>query len=129
MAGHSGHSDQPNVTPTTDSTNPARERDQPTYRGKSDALDYHGPVVAVPDLGPDQLDAHGAPREAPKLSVQDVLGLTDWYKGETHRRYNQNTLDTPAVDAELRAKLAALGVPPARIEVEFKRVMDLAFAM
>jgi hypothetical protein len=31
-------------------------------------------------------------------------------------------------DAELRAKLLEMGVPPEQIEVEFKRVMDIALA-
>src|SRR5262249_27400301 len=36
--------------------------------GKSDDLPYMGPVVAVPDLGPDALDEHGVPRGAAKTA-------------------------------------------------------------
>ena len=32
-----------------------------TAKGKSDDLPYSGPVVPVPDLGPDPLDEHGEP--------------------------------------------------------------------
>jgi hypothetical protein len=66
-SGPSGPRDKPIVEPTTDgSKNPAREREPATYRGKSDDMPYIGPVVEVPDQGPDPLDAHGAP-----LAAQD----------------------------------------------------------
>jgi putative DNA primase/helicase len=66
-SGHSGHSDQPIVSPTKDGKKPPRVREQPTYNpgyGKSDDLPYTGPVVPVPDLPPDSLDEHGAPLAA-----------------------------------------------------------------
>ena len=37
-----------------------------TAKPKSDDLPYHGPVVAVPDLGPDPLDEHGVPVTVPR---------------------------------------------------------------
>jgi len=35
----------------------------PARKPKSDDLPYTGPIVGTPDLGPDPLDAHGAPVE------------------------------------------------------------------
>src|SRR5262249_40119393 len=92
---------------------------------------YVGPVTTPPNLGPDPLDQHGQPRAArpnaePGLNLRQIQELADWYKEETYRRYNDNTLDTPALDGDLRAKLAALGVSPRRLAVEFKRVTDVA---
>ena len=65
-SGPSGPSKKPNVVPTTDGKNPARDRESPTHGGKSDDLPYDGPVVDVPDQGPDDLDEHGTP-----LAAQD----------------------------------------------------------
>src|SRR5262249_15123507 len=64
--GPRGHTDKQNVPPTRDGANtPARERESATYRRlKSDDMPYTGPPVAVPDQGPDPLDAHGVPLAA-----------------------------------------------------------------
>ena len=62
------------------------------------------------------------------LSSRRVQELADWYSDEGHQRYCDNTLDTAALDAELRALLRA-EVLPEFVEVEFKRVMDLVFAV
>jgi hypothetical protein len=102
-------------------------------KSRSDDLPYTGPVVDVPDLGADGLDEHGAPVAAPEpgtepgLSRRRIQELADWYKDETHRRYNENTLDTPSLDAELRQRIADEGVPPERIERAFAQVMDAVF--
>jgi hypothetical protein len=48
-----------------------------TAKAKSDDLPYTGPVVAVPDQGPDPLDEHGEP----VATAPDPAGL-----GETRRR-------------------------------------------
>ena len=101
------------------------ETPEPRFDG---ALDYHGPVVVPPDLGPDDLDDHGAPAQAARLTSWRILEIVDWYKDQTNRRYNDDTLDTDALDAELRALLRA-EVLPEFVEVEFKRVMDLVFAV
>jgi putative DNA primase/helicase len=107
-----------------------------TAKAKSDGIRgtasdpvYTGPPVAVPDQGVDPLDAHGAPRGAARsTSSWRILELVDWYKDQTHRRYNDNTLNTDALDAELRGILGA-EVLPEFIETEFKRVIDLVFAV
>jgi len=39
------------------------------------------------------------------------------------------TLDTAALDAELRAILLKEVISPEQVEIEFKRVMDMALAM
>ena len=57
-----------------------------------------------------------------------IREFADWYKDETHQRYNENRLDTPGLDAELRAKLRE-EVPPELMDVVFKQVMDLALAI
>jgi hypothetical protein len=88
----------------------------------------------VPDQGPDPLDEHGAPRAAtnggaePGISRQRIRELADWYKDETHRRYNDGTLDTPELDAELRAILREEVDLPEHVEIEFERVMQVVFA-
>jgi Protein of unknown function (DUF3631) len=99
-----------------------------TQESKSDDLPYTGPVVEPPDLGPDHLDAHGTPVTPPGLSHRRIQELANWYKDETHRRYNTNRLDAAQLDAELRA-LLRYEVPPEFIEVEFERIMDLALAV
>src|SRR5262249_11022680 len=77
--------------------------------GKSDDPSYTGPVVEVPNQGPNPLDEHGAPQAAPtpprtsnepSLSRREIQELADWYKDEGHRRYCEGTLDTAALDAE-----------------------------
>jgi putative DNA primase/helicase len=104
---------------------------------KSDDLPYTGPVVEPPVLGPDAYDEHGAPVTAtsgrtepgtePGLSRRRIQELADWYQDETHRRYNDNTLKVPALDAELRAILRQEVAFPEHVELEFQRVMDAVF--
>jgi putative DNA primase/helicase len=142
VAGHSGHSDQLNVTPTTDSPNPAREREPPTYSGlrsklRSDDLPYTGPVVPVPNLGSDSLNDHGVPLAQaqpanggePGLSRRRIQDLADWYSDQGHRRHNDGLLDTAGLDAELRAILREEVAFPEHVEIEFERVMQVVFAV
>jgi hypothetical protein len=105
---------------------------------RSSDLPYTGPVVEVPDQGPDPLDEHGTPRTAPTqpskgdepgLSSQRIRELADWYREQTHRRYNAGTLDVAALDAELRAILRKEVASPEQVEIEFQRVMNAALAM
>jgi putative DNA primase/helicase len=65
----------------------------------------------------------------PGLSRRRIRELADWYKDETHRRYNDGTLDVPALDAELRAILREEVDLPEHVDIEFKRVMDVALAV
>jgi len=103
-------------------------------KSKSDDLPYTGSPVEVPDQGPDPLDAHGAPLGAtnggpePGLSRRRIRELADWYSDENHRRYNDGTLDTAALDDELRDILLE-EVFPEHVEIEFKRVIDVVFTV
>jgi hypothetical protein len=105
-----------------------------TARPKSDDLPYHGPVVEVPEqLPPDPLDEHGAPRAPnggiePGLSRRRIQELADWYQDEAHRRLSADRLDTPELDTELRRILRA-EVFPEHVGIEFKRVMNVVFAV
>jgi len=98
---------------------------------------YDGPVVPVPDLGPDGLDEHGVPRAGrpqpsnggePGISRRRIEELADWYKDKTHQRYNEGRLDTAALDDELRAIIREEVAFPERVEIEFARVMGVVFA-
>ena len=104
---------------------------------KSSDLPYTGPVVDIPDQGPDPLDDHGTPQatpnrptkgDEPRLSSQRIRELADWYREQTHRRYNAGTLDVPTLDAELRAILRKEVASPEQIEIEFELVMNAVFA-
>jgi hypothetical protein len=63
----------------------------------------------------------------PGLSTRRVRELADWYADQGHQRHSEGTLDTPALDDELRAILRKEGVFPEFVEVEFERVMDVVF--
>src|SRR5262249_3470525 len=112
-SGHSGHSDQGIVEPTRETPKKSvRERDQPTHPGAE----------------------HGAPLTTngstePGLSRRRIRELADWYKDENHRRYNDDTLDTPALDGELRAILREEVDLSEHVEIEFERVMQVVFAV
>jgi hypothetical protein len=131
-----------------DGSGPSGPRKSPMYaappgkgphvaRSKSDALDYVGPVVPVPDLGPGPLDEHGAPRVAkpqpnggePGLSRRRIQELADWYSDQGHQRHNDGTLDTAGLDAELRLILREEVAFPEHVEIEFERVMQAVFAV
>jgi len=96
-------------------------------RSKSDDLPYDGPVVTVPESPPDTLDEHGVSLAA-RLNQARIRELADWYKDETHRRYNENRLNTPELDADLRATLRK-EVKPELVEAAFEQVMQLALAV
>ena len=108
-------------------------------RSKSDDLPYTGPVVAAPEPPPDSLDEHRAPVAStpgrstngstePGLSQGRIRELADWYSDQGYQRYSDDTLDTPALDEELRAILRE-EVFPEFVEVEFERVMKVVFAI
>jgi hypothetical protein len=65
----------------------------------------------------------------PGMSQWRIRELSDWYKDETNRRYNDGTLDVPELDADLRAILREEVDLPEHVEIEFERVMKLVFAM
>ena len=98
-------------------------------RPQSDGMPpYTGPVVDVPSLGPDDLDAHGSPRAMP---------LTAKHARELHERSMEwiaaraaANLDvtTTVLEAELRTILCA-EVAPDMLEAAVGQVMDLVFAI
>src|SRR5262249_28528492 len=105
--------------------------------GKSDDLPYTGPVVDVPDQGPDPLDEHGAPQAVPTPAKSSAPGLSQWQLRELARAYGDRSdaeydatgkVDSAVHNAWLRVRLAER-VPPERIEIEFERVMEVMFAM
>jgi hypothetical protein len=121
------------VTPVTPLSGNAG-RSALTARPKSDDLPYTGPVVAPPDLGPDDsLDEHDTPRQPqpangePPLSRWQVRDLAGWYTESFRERQQAGGLDEKALKAELRQRIADEGVPPERIESAFKQVMDAVF--
>ena len=107
-------------------------------RTRSDDLAYHGPVVTVPDLGPDPLDEHGGPVAAtatnggdrePWLTQGRVRDLARWYvdqAADQQGRASRVEVDSAALDAGLRQVLAE-EVPPEFVEQEFERVMAEVF--
>jgi len=110
----------------------AGEKAQRTARPKSDDLPYTGEVVPVPDMGPDSLDPHGVPVAGnggtePGLSRRRLQELADWYQDQGHQRHNTGTLDTAALDDELRAILRDEVATPEHVEIEFERVMQIVF--
>jgi hypothetical protein len=127
-AGHSGHSDQDIVEPTKDGPRPAREREPATYRkSKSDDLAYDGPQVPVPDLGPDALDEHGAPREARDDPPEPRS--PDWHRqlAEWRHKWIAEGEKAEDVDDALRMTIREEISDPAEVEFEFERVMAEVF--
>jgi hypothetical protein len=84
------------------------------------------PPPSPPPSSPDPLDENGAPLAA-DLTDGNIREHGDWYRNETHQRYNASALDTPALDAELRARLGK-EVIPGRVQAAFERVMDYVFS-
>lgn len=97
-------------------------------------LDYWGPAVKVPDPEVDPLDQHGSPvghgePGASRPYTLDYVALGAFYTERTYTHmHNTGTTDNSLADADLRARLIELGVPPERIEEEFQRVMDVVFS-
>jgi P4 family phage/plasmid primase-like protien len=65
----------------------------------------------------------------PPISARRVQELADWYVDEGRRRHTTDTLDTPTLDAELRAILREEVAAPEHVEDAFARVMQIVFAM
>jgi hypothetical protein len=144
-------------------------------------LPYTGPVVELPDQGPDGLDEHGAPQDQgppgasasvpfmmtqetkrrlricgysdaqiagmtpqaahnilgqcaphptnggePGLSSRRIQALADWYSDQAYYQYS--VIDAGDLDAELR-EILRKEVFPEFVEIEFKRVMKVVFAI
>jgi hypothetical protein len=57
--------------------------------------------------------------EAPRSASQGrIRELADWYSDQTYQRYNENILDTAALDAELRAILRKEVFPSSSYRVQ-----------
>jgi putative DNA primase/helicase len=127
-SGPSGPSEKPIPVSGTDGLkNLARVRETPTY---GSPLDYHGPVVETPDLGPDSLDEHGAPG-VPPLTQGHARDLAEQYHGKAVEEHNTSPtgdVNSAKLDAWLRETLAA-ELAPEQIRAAVKQVMDLVFAM
>jgi len=104
----------------------------PNHQRKSDDLPYVGPPLHVPDLGPDPLDQHGAPRAAKPATPP----LTSGHVRELHRRSldwiaaqeaNGLELSTAALEAELRSILREELADPNQVEAAIAQVMVLVF--
>jgi hypothetical protein len=106
-----------NVTPVTAPTTPC---DGLVNQGNAHEMGVVTPVTLVTPLA-----GNGG---EPGLSRRRIRELADWYQDEGHRRYSQDRLDTPELDAELRRILRA-EVFPEHVEIEFERVMDVVFAV
>jgi putative DNA primase/helicase len=65
----------------------------------------------------------------PGLSRSRIRELAVWYREQTSQRYSAGTLDTAALDAELRAILQEEVASPDQVEIGFLQVMELALAM
>jgi hypothetical protein len=65
----------------------------------------------------------GAPVGLPQRTIR---GYAEWHKDRTHAAYQDGTLDTSRLEAELRQKIAER-VLPEYVETEFERVMEAVF--
>jgi hypothetical protein len=63
------------------------------------------------------------------ISPQRARELADWYLDEGQRRHNEGTLDTAALDTELRAILHEEVASPELVEAAFESVMQIVFPM
>jgi putative DNA primase/helicase len=101
----------------------------PTER--SSDLPYDGPVVAVPDQGPDPLDEHGTPQATkappPPLTPGRARDLRAWsLDWATARQAANLDFTTAQLEAELRIILRG-ELPPDEVEAAIKQVVDLVF--
>jgi hypothetical protein len=98
-----------------------------TARLKSDDLPYTGPVVEVPDQGPDPLHEHGASSNGDELGLpQGCIRDLGHLDRATAEHEATGDVDRAKHDAWLRAILAEQ-VLPERVEIEFERVMTEVF--
>jgi putative DNA primase/helicase len=106
---------------------------------KSDDLPYDGPVVGVPDMGPDELDEHGAAvtTESPSSSQPPLTSgrareLATWYLSDAAARQEASETRDPdqaGLDADLQAILRKELTSEAEVEAAIAQVMHLVFAI
>jgi hypothetical protein len=93
---------------------------------------YTGPIVTMPDLGPNPLDEHGVPHATkappPPLTAGQARDWRDWsLDWATAQRAANHDFTTAHLEAELRIKLRA-ELPPDEVEAAIKQVVDLLFS-
>jgi Protein of unknown function (DUF3631) len=100
-------------------------------RPKSDDLPYDGPVVAVPDLGPEPRDEHSSPTPLipPGLSARSIEALAGWYTDRAYANAQETGGDTRTaeLDAALRQRLVDEGILREHVETEFERMKMVVF--
>jgi len=120
--------------------NPGAKAHAQAPKAKSDDLPYDGPVVEVPDLGPDQFDEHGASStngqgsEAPTPNVPPgrIRELADWCLGQA---VDQNAasatgdVNRAKIEDDLRLILREETTSPEEAEAAFTKVMAQLFAV
>jgi len=108
------------------------KRDDTTLRGTSSDPVYAGPVVDVPDQGPDPFDEHGALRKAgaaksPPLTPGHARDLRAWsLEWSAGQEAKGLEVSTAGLEAELRLILRE-ELPPEKVEAAIAQVMDLVF--
>lgn len=107
---------------------------QAAGQGRSDDMPYTGPVVAVPDQGPDPLDGPGKPQALkpappPPLTPGRARELhvwsVDWSAEQQEAGVDVKTAD---LEAEL-GRILRDEVGQDEVETAIKQVMDLVFAV
>jgi hypothetical protein len=113
------------------------EKERPGNKRKMRFVPYTYRLVPPPSREDDCAEPRAAPRAARTqssngselgLSRRRIQELADWYSDQGHRRHNAGTLDTAALDAELRAILREEVAFPEHVEIEFERVMKAVFS-
>jgi len=95
-------------------------------KSKSDALDYRGPVVAMPEQPPDTLDEHGQLLAATNGNTEG--GLTQERRAELAEwrcKWITDGEKPNDVDDALRMMIREELDDPNQVEVEFERVMKV----
>jgi len=98
---------------------------------ESETFPYTGPVVDVPDMGPDSLDEHGKQQETkapPPLTSGRARELYNWsIEWAATQQIENPSFTTADLEAELRGILHD-EVMPDELEAAIKQVIDLVFA-
>jgi len=142
LSTHTPHTPQPVGTGNGALESPARSdgrgRKRAAQRGATSPQSgdgmpaYDGPVVPVPDLGPDDLDEHGTSQAAkapPPLTAAHARELHDRsMKWIAAREAANLDVTTAVLEAELRTILSA-EVAPGVLEAAVGQVMNLVFTI
>jgi Protein of unknown function (DUF3631) len=108
-----------------------KESDVADWKCEKPNNDGHCSVVADGKGGNGQ-NVRSPLGNEPGLSLRTIRELADAYQERTYAQYQESgstDVDHRPLDAWLRRQLAELGVFPEFVEIEFKRVMDVVFAI